>query len=290
MARMVTELTHRGVLEIQGEDKAAFLQGLISNDIHEVKPDQAIYATFLTSQGRFLYDFFIIEKDGSYLLDVEATQLEAFLKKLSLYKLRSSVSFKIRPDLKVFAMWGKDVAAALELKEERGNACEGLFMDPRLLELGAREIGEVMNKHFQPSTLQNYDLHRLILGVPEGGKDLIPEKSILLESGLDELNAVSWTKGCYMGQELTARTKYRGLVRKRLFPVMIEGEPPAESTEIFLNDTLVGEMRTHMGSHGLAFLRLEAFEAYEKGEGELKYGHASLKPYKPFWMRFEEPS
>ena len=290
MTRMVTQLTHRGVLEIHGEDKATFLQGLISNDIHSVTPEQAIYATFLTSQGRFLYDFFIIEKDDSYFLDVEADQLEAFLKKLSLYKLRSRVSLKIRPDMKIFALWGKDVARALHLKEERGSAHAGFFMDPRLLELGARAIGEVMSKDFQSATLQDYDLHRLILGVPEGGKDLIPEKSILLESGLDELNAISWTKGCYMGQELTARTKYRGLVRKRLFPVKIEGESPLESNEIFLNDTLVGEMRTHIGFHGLAILRLEAFEAYEKGEGGLTCGQTSLKPYKPLWMRLEVPS
>ena len=79
-----------------------------------------------------------------------------------------------------------------------------------------------------------YDVHRLKLGIPEGGIDLIPEKSILLESGLDELNAISWTKGCYIGQELTTRTKFLGLVRKRLLPVKIEGPAPEFGTEIFL--------------------------------------------------------
>lgn len=290
MAKMVTQLTHRGVLEIQGEDKATFLQGLISNDINNVTPQQAIYATLLNTQGRFLYDFFIIEKNGSYLLDVEANQLEAFLQKLSFYKLRSRVVFNIRPEMKIFAMWGKDVAAALDLKEERGNAHAGLFMDPRLLELGVRAIGEGVDKDFQASTPEDYDLHRLILGIPEGGKDLIFEKSILLESGLDELNAISWTKGCYMGQELTARTKYRGLVRKRLFPVKIEGEMPLKGAEIFLNDQPVGEIRTHRDSFGLALIRLEAFKAYQEEQRPFRCENASLKPYIPFWMRFEEPS
>jgi folate-binding Fe-S cluster repair protein YgfZ len=116
MTTMITHLTYRCVVEIQGEDKATFLQGLISNDIYDVTPEQAMYATFLTPQGRFLYDFFILEKEGAYYLDVEAARCEAFIKKLSLYKLRSRVSLTLRPDLKVFALWGKDLAATLHLK------------------------------------------------------------------------------------------------------------------------------------------------------------------------------
>lgn len=290
MARMMTQLTHRGVLEIQGEDKAPFLQGLISNDIYDVSPEHAIYTTFLTPQGRFLYDFFIIEKEGAYYLDVEALRLADLLKKLSLYKLRSRVSLTPRPDLKVFAFWGEQVTNHLHLKEERGFTRQSVFMDPRLIELGARALGEVTNNDFQVVTLQQYDLHRLRLGVPEGGRDLIPEKAILLESGLDELHAISWTKGCYLGQELTARTKYRGLVRKRLFPVHIEGEAPGEDAEIFLNGAKAGRMRSHAGPYGLALLRLEAFTAYQEGQDPFMCENAFLKPYTPFWMRLEDPS
>lgn len=268
----LTNLPHRGVIEIEGEDKANFLQGLITNDIHFVTSDRAIYAALLTPQGRFLYDLIIIEKEGSYFLDVERDRLEALLKKLVLYKLRSKVTLKVRSDLKIYALWGDDSAVP-------SNA----YPDPRLAELGFRMIGEDFP---ETATPQEYDLHRLILGVPEGGRDLIPEKAILLESGLDELNAISWTKGCYMGQELTARTKYRGLVRKRLFPVVIEGEAPIEGSEIFLNDKLVGEMRTSNNGYGLALLRLEEKKASE----EFVCGKSCLKPYTPRWMRFEEPS
>ena len=286
MTIMMTHLSHRGVLEIQGEDKATFLQGLISNDIYQVTPERAIYATLLTPQGRFLYDFFIVEQEGVYLLDAEAARIEALLKRLSLYKLRSKVVLSLRPDLNVFAMWGANVATALGLAEEGGACHRGVFMDPRLLKLGARAIGNVPNRGFPSATPEEYDLHRLILGVPEGGRDLIPEKAILLESGLDELNAISWTKGCYLGQELTARTKYRGLVRKMLFPVTIEGDAPTEGTEIFFNDRSVGEMRSHNTSYGLALLRVEAVKA----ESEFVCGNALLKPYIPVWMRFEDPS
>ncbi|MBI2707185.1 MAG: folate-binding protein YgfZ [Proteobacteria bacterium] len=285
MTKMIAHLSHRGIVEIQGDDKGTFLQGLISNDIKEVTPNHAIYAVLLTPQGRFLYDFFISEKDGSYFLEAEAARLEDLLKKLNLYKLRSQVILKIRPDLKVSALWGEGVASSLGLKEESGNARESVFMDPRLVELGARALGEIDQQSFQVMSVKDYAHHRLTLGVPEGGQDLIPEKSIPLESGLDELHAISWTKGCYMGQELTARTKYRGLVRKRLFPVTIEGDAPLFGTDILKNDTSVGEMRSHSGTQGLALLRVEAL----KDPGDFRSETSVLKPYIPFWMRVEDP-
>ncbi len=285
----ITHLPQRGVLEVQGEDKGPFLQGLISNDIQQVNPESAIYAILLTPQGRFLYDFFIMEKEGSYFLDAELGRLEDLLKKLNLYKLRSKIYLSLRPDLNVFALWEEDLSS-LHLKEEKGYAQNGSFRDPRLLELGARMIGEIEPGGFQSSSPEEYDLHRLILGVPEGGRDLIPEKTIPLEAGLDELHAISWTKGCYMGQELTARTKYRGLVRKRLFPVTIEGKPPSEGAEIMLKGEAVGRMGTYRNSHGLALLRVEAFLTYQAGGSDFTCEEALLKPYTPFWMRFEVPS
>jgi len=265
----IAALPHRGVIEIEGEDKKAFLQGLISNDINLVTPEQAIYATLLTPQGRFLFDFFITEKDGTFLLDVESARLEPLLKKLSLFKLRSKVTLKARQDLKVYAIWGE------------GFPLEA-YPDPRLEALGARLMGEATPN----SSAEAYDLHRLKLGVPEGGIDLLPEKAILLESGLDELNAISWTKGCYMGQELTARTKYRGLVRKRLFPVKIEGPAPNNGAEVFLGDTPMGEMRSSRNGYGLALLRIEAVKSGETFTCE----KASLKPYFPDWIVVTEPS
>jgi folate-binding protein YgfZ len=264
----ISPLPHRGILEIQGEDKATFLQGLISNDINLITPEHALYATLLSPQGRFLYDFFIMEKEGSFFLDGEAARLADLAKKLNLYKLRSHVTLTLRPDLKVFALWGEE-----EMPKDT-------FMDPRLTELGARFIGEHSLPDIPIASPEDYNLHRLKLGVPEGGTDLIPEKSILLECGLEELNAISWNKGCYVGQELTARTKFQGLVRKRLFPVRIEGTAPDFGTEIFLGDIAVGSMRSHRKGFGLALLRLE----YVKELPELRCDEAILKPYKPFWM------
>lgn len=285
---MITPLPHRGVLEIQGEDKAAFLQGLISNDINEISPERSIYATLLSAQGRFLYDFFIMEREGSYFLDIEIHRLPDLIKKLNLYKLRSRVTLTPRPNLNVYALWGKGVPQALAVKEEPGNTHGDVYVDPRLVELGGRAIAPEPPADFQPATSQAYDLHRIMLGVPEGGVDLIPEKSILLESGLDELNAINWKKGCYIGQELTTRTKFLGLVRKRLFPLKIEGPAPEFGAEIFLEDNLVGLMRSHVDGYGLALLRLEHLKFDEDGQGQvLNCKSTNLVPYKPFWMRIE---
>jgi folate-binding protein YgfZ len=119
--------------------------------------------------------------------------------------------------------------------------------------------------------------------VPDGSRDLPVEKAILLENGFDELNAIDWEKGCYMGQELTARTRYRGLVRKRLLPVAIEGQAPAPGAALLQNDKEMGEMRSAAGDLGLALIRLEAL-----GQGPLTAAGATLTPRKPDWVRLQE--
>ena len=128
-----------------------------------------------------------------------------------------------------------------------------------------------------------WDSHRLALGLPDGSRDMEAEKSVLLEAGFDELHGVSWTKGCYMGQELTARTKYRGLVKRRLVPVRITGAPPEPGTPILRAGTEVGTMRSAQDGMGLALLRLEAL-----GEAGLRCGTAELSAVVPGWMRLPQ--
>jgi len=129
-----------------------------------------------------------------------------------------------------------------------------------------------------------YDQLRLSLGVPDGSRDLVLDKSILLESGFDELHGVDWNKGCYIGQELTARTKYRGLIKKRLFPVRIDGPAPEPGSIISADGHEAGEMRSSRDGVGLALLRLEAV-----ADGRsLAVGDASVVPIAPDWMRLPE--
>jgi folate-binding protein YgfZ len=288
------ELSQRGLLTVAGEDRKAFLQGLISNDINKVDATRAIYSGFLTAQGRYLHDFFVAEIGDVFYIDCERERLEDLRRRLSLYRLRSKVSLAAVSDaMVVVALFGPGTVPALRLQEEPGSAgpLHGgvVYVDPRLVGLGARaivprdKIGEFSGMGFRPSTFEAYDALRLSLGVPDGSRDLPVEKALLLENGFDELNGVDWKKGCYVGQELTARMKYRALTRKRLTPVRIEGPAPQPGTAVMLDDQEAGEMRSVHGTLGLALLRLEMIEQAEKDGRSLTAGGARVTPVKPAW-------
>ena len=260
-------LPHRGIIKISGVDRVPFLQGLITNDIHKLDNMPVIYACLLSPQGRFLFDFFIYNQDDYFLLECEGDRVSELIKKLSIYKLRSQVTLE-------------DVSSAYCVIV--GDSIPELPQDPRLPELGVRGIvpaGQCTSGDVTP-----YTARRITLGVPEGGVDLIVDKSIPLENGLDELNAIDWQKGCYVGQELTSRTKYTGIVRKRLFPVDIEGPRPAFGEAIDDGGDKVGEMRSSFNNKGLALIRLEAFEKFQETGIPFQCGESRLKPYNPGWM------
>ncbi|MBO1075699.1 CAF17-like 4Fe-4S cluster assembly/insertion protein YgfZ [Roseomonas marmotae] len=262
-----TSLPHRAVIALDGEDRVTFLQGLVSNDVAQAAPGRAVWAALLTPQGKWLADFFIFAGDGRLLLDVEAGQAEMLVQRLSRFRLRSKVTLALAPELSVHAGWG---GAPLP---------EGFAApDPRHPEAGWRAL--LAEPLPADATPEDYDRHRLSLGLPDGARDLESEKSVLLEAGFDELDGISWSKGCYMGQELTARTKYRGLLKKRLFPVAVEGPLPPRGTPVLREDGAeLGEMRSGRDGLGLALLRLPV----EPGQA-LRCGEALLRPSLPDWM------
>jgi len=291
--RSFVALPQRGLIAVGGADRRGFLQGLISNDIEKVSPSRAIHAALLTAQGKYLHDFFIAERGETLFIDCEAARLADLQRRLGIYRLRSKVTLApADPALGAFAAFGAGTLAALGLPEEAGTAAPfagGIaYADPRLAALGARLIltreesaAALRAAGFAEADFAAYDRLRLAAGVPDGSRDLVLEKSILLESGFDELNGVDWQKGCYVGQELTARTKYRGLIKKRLVPVRIEGSLPAPGTAIRRAGEEVGEMRSGRDGIALALLRLEAMAA-----GDLEAEGARLAPTKPDWARF----
>ena len=287
-------LPHRALIALSGEDRKAFLQGLVSNDVAKLAPDQAIYSAFLTPQGKFLHEFFLAERGDSLVLEAETARRGEFIKRLSLYKLRSKIVIDAEDGLGAFALFGENAASQLGLAPTAGAllpfAGGVVFVDPRLAAAGLRAWlpagaeQALAAAGFAPAEFSAWDEERIRLGLPDGSRDLPPDKAILLENGFDELHGVDWGKGCYLGQELTARTKYRGLVRKRLLPVDIDGPIPEPGTQILLGEADAGEMRSHCGHWGLAMLRLECLEQIATDGGLLRAGAALLTVHKPDWV------
>jgi folate-binding protein YgfZ len=280
-------LPQRSVIAVSGADRIEFLQGLISNDTTKVAPGHAVWAALLTPQGRFLNDMFVVDGGNeTLLLETERERASGLAKKLSMYTLRSKAKVEDRSAaMEVAVVFGADARKALGLEQAVS------FVDPRLPELGVRlltkagEAAALLGSHgFLPAMPADYDALRLSVGVPDGSRDLPPEKALLLESGFDELNGVDWKKGCYMGQELTARTKYRGLVKKRLFPVRLEGPLPAPGTLVRHNGEEVGEIRSGLGDRALAMLRLDAMR------GELVADGTKIVAEIPTWMKLPDPA
>lgn len=268
MAVHLAHLTDRAVLEIKGPDATAFLQGLVTNDVTKVSPAAAVWAALLSPQGKYLFDFLVFahpEGDG-FLLDAEAERLDALTKRLAIYRLRAQVSVTPRPDLAVYAAWGE------------GSPPEGAVADPRVPALGFRWVAEPGLA--TTASADDYDLHRLSLGVPDGSKDIAVDKMLWLETNATELNGVDFRKGCYVGQENTARMYHRSKVRKRLLPVRLSapvGEDLALQTTEGRN---AGELRSHQGGIGLAFLRMEHVEA----NAALMLGDAPVDVVWPDWL------
>jgi folate-binding protein YgfZ len=266
-------LADRGVVAVGGEDRVAFMQGLVSNDVAEAAPGRAVWAALLTAQGKWLADFFILTDGGRLLLDCERAQAPMIVQRLMRYRLRARVELHdLAGALHVHAAWDGPPPALPE-----GTIAAP---DPRLPSAGWRIIADRILPADADAVA--WDAHRIALGLPDGSRDLEAEKSVLLEAGFDELHGVSWSKGCYMGQELTARTKYRGLIKRRLLPVAIECATPAPGTPITSGGAEVGTLRSVAGGMALALLRLDALNQ------PLTCGGATLHPARPHWLALPE--
>lgn len=309
-------LPTRSLLLLAGEDRQSFLQGLVTNDVTRVTAHTAQYAALLTPQGKMLFDLFVssapasalvpgTEGDG-LLIEADSARLDDLRARLMKFKLRARITLTPVPDWRVAVLWGEAAADALGLPDTPGAARvlgEGggdgaAFVDPRLPEAGVRLALPADRAEASLAALgadlqdaEAWDVHRLRLGLPDGSRDMVVDKSTALECGLEDLGGVDFRKGCYMGQELTARTKYRGLLKRRLMPVRIAGPVPAPGTPMTTADgKAAGEMRSgvalaeaegDMDGLGLAIVRLEALES----DAPLLCDQALVTPQVPPWMR-----
>ncbi|WP_041793689.1 YgfZ/GcvT domain-containing protein [Pararhodospirillum photometricum] len=282
-------MPERAVLRVAGAEARVFLQGLVSADVTRLTPGASLWGAFLTPQGRYLHDFFLVAAGEDVLLETEAARLPDLAQRLSRYRLRRAVTLDPL-DWRVGVVVGCPSFAALDLQALPGltrplPAGGRAFVDPRLAAAGVRLLlapGDAPPPGLGTGTAADWHAQRLSLGLPDGAADLEVEKALLLENGFEELGGVSFTKGCYLGQEMTARTHYRGLIRRRLVPVVVEGPLPAPGT--LVQDEAgeeVGVVRSGQGEVALAFLRLEALER------PLWAGVARVTPRVPAWMKSE---
>lgn len=207
-----TTLIDRAILRISGEDVRDFLQGLVANDVAALGPDRPLWAGLLSAQGKALFDFILWADDGDVLIDCEADQVDAVAKRLSLYRLRRPITI------------ARDDALAVHWRPDGDEGSR----DPRLSQLGRRWLAPPADP------AEGWLAHRLALGVTEGAAELGQDKTLWLECNAIELNGVSFSKGCYVGQENTARMNWRNKINRRL--VVVPADAPGDRTRIHYPD------------------------------------------------------
>ncbi|XP_072297811.1 putative transferase CAF17 homolog, mitochondrial [Eucyclogobius newberryi] len=233
-------LSHRGLVQIQGQDTGSFLQGIITNDVRllEEPGECVIYSHMLNVQGRTLYDIMLYslkEADAlcGVLLECDRTLTDSILRHLKLYKIRRKVTFQACPELSVWAVLPGPSKPELLTPEK----AVVLQADPRTVKMGWRLVMDSSEDpkdviaSCQKGDVEEYHKHRYTIGLPEGVKDLPPGVALPLESNLVFMNGISFSKGCYIGQELTARTHHTGVIRKRLMPLRLSSPFSAQDLE-----------------------------------------------------------
>ena len=266
MARAL--LDDRAIIALSGTEARPFLQGLITNDIGVLSPSRSLYAALLTAQGKVLFDFLIFEREGTLLVDCLKKSREALTKRLSMYRLRAKVDIEPRDDLEVVADWD--------------GAAEGLLPDPRLVQLGSRSVSA--RGAGTPAGSEAYRDRRLQLGVPEAG-DFGSDKMFALDADLEELNAISFDKGCYVGQELTARMKHRGTARKRLVPIESRNGVLSADGNLTAGGRNVGEITSCYETRGFALIRLDRLA--EAGDDRIEVDGIEIVIHRPPWLSLE---
>jgi tRNA-modifying protein YgfZ len=280
-------LPDRGVVSVAGADAAKLLQGVITNDMDLIEGQGALYAGLLSPQGKILFEFFVVRSPEGYCLETRRTKAPELAERLKMYKLRADVEIKdVSADYTVAAIWGGRYAP-------RGVGKTPLwFADPRLPQLGYRELTTLRSDwalggdQCDSATQDDYHAHRITLGVPEGGKDYVFGDTFPHEALLDQLNGVSFEKGCYVGQEVVSRMQNRGTARKRVVPVVAERPLPACGTSIVAGGVELGRLGSVSGPRGLALLRLDRVAEFAEKDEALWANEVRVRVELPVWAHF----
>ena len=235
-------LSDRSILTISGEDRIIFMQGLITKDCLRLQNNQLIYTLLLSPHGKYLVDFFLLNQGDHYLIDIASNLKDDFITKIKLYRLRKKIEISVDESLAVCVA-------------ERAGLLQKAYADPRSDKMGFRSF--ISKDNLSQSDNHFYHQKRIELIIPEGYYDMVRESSFPLEYGFDKINAIDFDKGCYVGQELIARTHFKGEIRKRLYLLESEKSFPPKGTEIIYENKRIGVMGSSFKNNGLALLRVE---------------------------------
>jgi folate-binding protein YgfZ len=251
----MAQLTDRGAVVVTGPDGLKLLQGLVTNDLSHLAEGTAVHAGLLSPQGKILFEFLVVKANGELLLDVARDRAEDLIKRLNLYKLRADVRISHAGDrFIIIAGWGGATPAATPGAVS--------YQDPRHPALGWRMVTAGAGLGGTSSEAA-YHAHRVALGVPEGGRDYDFGDDYPHEADFDLFHGVSFTKGCYVGQEIVARMQHKTVVRKRVVRVEADEALPGGRPHVLAGEVTIGRLGTVAGPHGLALLRLDRVAEFE---------------------------
>ena len=273
----------RGIILIEGKDRYKFIQGIISNDIELLRQKPSIYSSLLTPQGKFQHDFFISNFNQKFYLECDISEQEELINKFLMYKLRLDIQITIISDLNIILTKKK-----IDLSESCSSEMSS-FYDPRFNNsffsrsyVNSNFLNEIRKKFIGISDNQ-YEALRLKNCIPQFSIDATKNKSLLLEMRFDELNGISWTKGCYMGQEITARMKHRRIVKKQIFKVLIDFNNNLKN-DITSDKKIVGQLKSHNKKDGIALIDTKVFN--DLNIKDFFSGDSKLIVEKPWWSKY----
>ena len=286
-------LEDRGILFVQGKDAKEFLQNLITNDIEKVNETHSCFASLLTPQGKYLFDFLIVKHKNVYFLDCEKLQIENLYNQLDLYKLRSKVEIlnlsnefivAVLSDEKFLEFEGTKNLPGFTIKYRE----DPIFLDPRKKELGARIIVNLEKLYLslkqlelKTSNIEDYYTHSHDLGISQNDNQNLQNKIFGIECNFEELNGIDFKKGCYVGQENTARIKLKNKLSKRLFPIqLVKGK--LEDEIIKYNNNEIGKI---LIKNEFPFASIKYLNENFDEKNEFNCGNAKIKIIKPSWIK-----
>ena len=287
-------LEDRGILYINGEDCFEFLQNLITNDLNKVSEDSSCFASLLTPQGKYLFDFMIVKHKEGYFIDCEKKVIDELFKKLDLYKLRSKVEILNLSNEFVVAAISKEKFLVFEnSKDVIGNTIkyrsDPIFLDPRNTDLGGRIIINleklylsIKKLNLKSSNIKEYYDHSFNIGIPQIDTQKLQNKLFGIECNFEDLNGLDFKKGCYVGQENTARIKLKDKQSKKLFPIQILEGKIKMNDEIKQNNKVYGNVLIDQ-SYPFGLIKFKDNDI--KISENFSCGTAKIKILKPNWLK-----